>query len=570
MKPNIGLRLLVSASLLAMADAAEPIKIRAAKASSSMPRYPAANAINGKVSDDSRWVSEASDQPAWLELDLGERRILAGIHLFSGFGDKDVVASFKIQFQSGGEWKDIPSAVISGNTSNAVAIPFDQTVTVDTDKFRLWIDAAAKGSSRVKEIVVWPAEVGDLPKITGGAQAGASQSKIVPLYLNQSGFNLGKPKRITTSTLTNSTQFIVRPAKGGATLALGSLKDHIGDVSTFNPEGTDEYVVEAGGLVSAPFRVGQWWLERVTCQGAVDFMIDSRHYLGNEKIACPRSFGWRDDHHFGWELHTLVPHYLSNPSAYERMPNQVNYQRPTDPKLWGALEPPSDNAPDLVKLIHWDADVIVTQKLGHEHLKAQLAYFLHAWPALELWLPAQNYEVVRDYAFATWAAPNSDRQYPYDESVDHKLLSLKTKISTTKGCLPPGFSVQPKLLMYEVAKREKRPDADLYFDAVFKQTEWMIANLDWNDPLTTKGQRMSEFLTVTGLAHFLKEYPDRAPKGLGEKINAWAKVVIRRSENLWDFRKLDDGDKWTPMGEMPQMENEPGNVIGLPAPILAA
>jgi len=570
MKPTIALRLLVCTSLVATAAAAEPIKICSAKANSAMAKYPAANAIDGKVSDDSRWVSEASDQPAWIELDLGQRRKLAGIHLFSGFGDKDVIESFKVQFQSGGEWKDIPSAVISGNTSSAVAIPFDQTVSVDTDKLRLWISAGAKGSARVKEIVVWPAEVGDLPKIAGGTQAGTPQSKIVPLYLNQSGFNLGKPKRFTAPTLADGTKFIVRPAKGGAPLAQGTLKDHIGDFSTFNPEGTDEYVVEAGGLVSVPFRVGQWWLERVTYQGAVDFMIDSRHYLGNEKVACPGSFGWRDDHHFGWELHTLVPQYLSNPSAYERMPHQVKYQKPTDPKLWGALEPPSENAPDLVKLIHWGADVIVTQKLGHEHLKAQLAYFLYAWPALEPWLPAQNYKVVRDYAFATWTAPKSDRQYPYDESVDHNLLSLKTKIGTTKGCLPPGFSIQPNLLMHEVAKREKRPDANLYFDAACKQAEWMIANLDWNDPLTTKGQRMSEFLTVTGLAHLLKEYPDRAPKGLSEKINAWAKVLIRRSENLWDFRKLDDADKWTPMGEKPQMWNEPGNVIGLPAPILAA
>jgi hypothetical protein len=46
--------------------------------------------------------------------------------------------------------------------------------------------------------------------------------------------------------------------------------------------------------------------------------------------------------------------------------------------------------------------------------------------------------------------------------------------------------------------------------------------------------------------------------------------VIRRSDNLWDFRKLDDADRWTPMGDKPQMWNEPGNVTGLPAALLAA
>ncbi|WP_367871741.1 hypothetical protein [Luteolibacter sp. Populi] len=397
------------------------------------------------------------------------------------------------------------------------------------------------------------------------------QEKIAEIYLNQSGFNLGKPKRFTAPTLANGTPFILRPAKDTtAVVARGIIKNHIGDFSSFDPSGNDEYVVEAGGITSVPFRIGRWWLERVTYQNAIDFMIDSRHHVGNDRAVCAGSFGWRDDHHFGWELRTLVPQFLSNPSAYERMPRQVNYEKPGDRKLWGALEPYQDDAPDLVKLIHWGADVIVSQKLGHEMLKSELAWFLYAWPALEPYLPTQNYQAVRDYAFATWAHPASDRRYPYDESPEHNLLALKTRLGTTKGGLPPGFSVAPNLLMSEVAKREKRPDAAIYFDAAFKQAEWMVTHLDWNDPLVTKGQRMSEFITITGLAHFLREYPDRAPAGLAEKLNGWAQVVVRRSDNLWDFRKLDDKDGWTPMGDSREKWNEPGNVAGLPAPILAA
>jgi hypothetical protein len=56
---------------------------------------------------------------------------------------------------------------------------------------------------------------------------------------------------------------------------------------------------------------------------------------------------------------------------------------------------------------------------------------------------------------------------------------------------------------------------------------------------------------------------------LQEKLESWAAVAIRRSTNMWDFRKLDDGDRWTPMGEKPTMWNEPGNVVGLPAALLA-
>jgi hypothetical protein len=567
MKSIVATSLLLALAASA-APAPQPLALVSASASSQMAKYPATKAIDGTISDDSRWVSEKSTAPAWLVVQLAQPAELAGVHLFTGYGAKDAIADFKIEFWTSGKWQEIPSAVITGNKASALAIPFDQTVTVVTDQLRIWITASHQDVARIKEIVVWPAEIGNLPPLP--KSGGGNQADIPEIYLNQSGFNLGKPKRFTAPTLADGTPFIVRPAKGGDARYKGILKNHIGDFSAFNPEDDTEYVVEAGGITSVPFRIGPFWLERVTYQNAVNFMIDSRHHVGNDRNVCRGSFGWRDDHHFGWELHTLVPQYLSNPSAYERMPRQVKYEKPRDQKLWGALEPYNDDTPDIVKLIHWGADVIVTQKLAHEHIKAQLAYFLYAWPALKEHLPARNYQVVRDYAFEIWTKPDKDRDYPYDESSGHNLLDLKTRIGSTKGGLPPGFSIEPNLMMHEVAKHENRPDADIYFDAAYKQAEWMIQNLDWNDPLTTKGQRMSEFLTITGLAHFLREYPDRAPAGLKSKINEWAEVIVRRSDNLWDFRKLDDKDGWTPMGDSPQKWNEPGNVIGLPAAILAA
>jgi len=571
MKPHylLSLALALTAPVLA---ANEPLKPQGATASSSADKYPPAQAIDGEISDASRWVSKKSEQPAWLEIRLGAMQKLAGVHLYSGYGTETPLENFTIQFWSGDQWRDVPSARIENNRATALAIAFDDTVPVTTDRLRLWITRTHQGIARVKEVVIWPATVGDLPPLPAGASPpiAAAQSAIPLIYLNQSGFNLGKPKRFTAPTLPDGTRFVVRPATGGDACCEGALKNHIGDFSKFDPEDQQEYVVEAGELRSVPFRIGPWWLERVTYQNAVNFMVDSRHYVGNYRVYCKGSYGWRDDHHFGWELHTLVPQYLSNPSAYERMPSQVKYEKPTDSKLWGKLEPYADTAPDIVKLIHWGADVIVTQEITHEMLKSQLAYFLYAWPWLKQYLPEQNYEVVRDYALAHWTDARADRTYPYDESPEHDLLALKTKIGSTKGAYPPGFSVEPNLLMYEFAKREQRPDAERYFEAAYRQAAWMVTHLDWNDPLTTKGQRMSEFLTLTGLGHFLRVYPDRAPPGLAAKVEAWAKVIFRRAENLWDFRKLDDGNKWTPMGDKPTMWNEPGNVLGLPAALLAA
>ncbi|MFO1448387.1 MAG: discoidin domain-containing protein [Opitutaceae bacterium] len=541
---------------------------RAAGASSTLAPFAATRAVDGDTAADSRWSAASADAPAWLELDLGAEAVLSGLHLFSGADLATTPRDFSVQFWRAGAWQDIPSARVTGNAARDLALGFDEAVVVRTTRIRISITATHGGPAAIREVRLWPAASGGMPSLVPAIDAG-----IPKIYLNQSGFNLGKPKRFTAPTLPDGTLFEIRGAGEAAALFRGVITGQIGDFSAFNPDdpaGRREYVVVAGPFSSVPFRIGWWWLERVSYQGAVDFMIDSRHYVGNHRAVCRGSFGWRDDHHFGWELHTLVPQFLSNPSAYTRMPRQIVDERPTDPKLWGALVPCRADAPDLVKLIHWGADIIVTQRLGHEHLKAQLAYFLYAWPWLKPYLDEQNYAAVRDYTFATWTTAQADRTYPYDESPEHDLLALKVKVGTTKGAYPPGFSIEPNLLLYAVALREQRSDAERYFESAHRQAEWLIAHLDWNDPLVTKGQRMSEWLTLTGLAHFLQVYPDRAPAGLAAKIEAWAEVVVRRSANLWDFRKLTDGDGWTPMGDKPTMWNEPGNVVGLPAALLAA
>ena len=106
---------------LASAAAVEPLKPKAVTASSTLGEYAAANAIDGKVSDASRWVSQPSTDPAWLAIDLGAVQQLAGVHLFTGFGAADVVADFKIQFWSDGKWTDIPAASITGSAASTTA-----------------------------------------------------------------------------------------------------------------------------------------------------------------------------------------------------------------------------------------------------------------------------------------------------------------------------------------------------------------------------------------------------------------------------------------------------------------
>ncbi len=549
-------------------------KTSKATASSEMERYPASQAIDGKITDQSRWVSaKGDDGPQWLEIDLGAEARLGGIHLFTGYGQKDAIPDFIVQFKQGEAWKNIPSGRVTGNRNVALRLPFDDTIDITTRALRILVENPGSDVVRIKEIKIWPYSADGIPPLLDKhGNPAIPEEKIPRIYLNQSGFNLGKPKRFTAPLAPDGTPFSIREKGGTEELHKGSIRNHIGDFTAFDPQSTAEFVVVAGDQKSVPFRIGQWWLERVSYQGMVDFMVDSRHYHGTHTKPCIGSFGWRDDHHFAFELNTLVPQFLSNPSAYLRMPKQITYQPAgANAGKWGALEPYDESAPDIVKMIHWGADVIVTQKVDHMFLKEQLAYFLYAWPWLKQWLPEQNYAAVLTYARDVWAKPEIGIKYPYDWiSENHNLFEVKTTIGGYKGENPPGHSVAPNLLMQAVALREQDPAAESYFKAAHDQVAWMIANLDWNEPGTHKGQRQSEHVTMTGLAMMAQKFPDRAPAGLKQKINAWAESMIGLSDNMWDFRRLSETE-WVPTStESPAHWNEPGNVMGFPASLLAA
>lgn len=535
------------------------------------PASPNASAmVDGLISEQSQWESSEQKQ-AWLVLSFPKKVTLGGIHIYFGNPKNKPVEEFKVEFFRNGQWELIPSAFVTGNKFDAVSIAFDATVDVITDSLKITFTKTKNDNFIVRELCVWPVFRLGIPalgtEVTG--YVGKKEPYVPKIYINQSGYNIGKPKRFTAPLTEDGTPFRIVESGKNETLYGGVVRKNIGDFTNFEPVSDKEYVIVADTFKSFPFRIGQWWIERVTYQDAMDFMIDSRHYVGNYTKKCTGTYSWRDDSHFGWELHTLVPQFLSHPEAYSRMPKQVKYQAPTDTTLWGKMKPYNESAPDIVKLIHWGADVIVSQKLTHEHFKGQLAYFLYAWPHLKQWLPQQNYDVVKDFAIKIWQLDTVDQKYAYNESPGHNMLALKTRIGSTKGALPPGASVIPNLMMYEVAKRDKMNDAEMYFRAAYNQVEWMVQKLDWENPMTTKGQRMSEFITMTSLAYMLKQYPDKAPSGIKAKIDAWADVVIRRSDNMWDFRKLDDKDQWCPTGTSPQHWNEVGNLVGFPAAVLS-
>ncbi len=532
--------------------------------------YQLKNIHDNKITDKSRWIGIKKDnQPLILDITLAQQEKISGVHFFNGYGNKDAITDFHFEFKDNtGKFIKIPSANFTNNKDTALAIAFDTTLNIETQKLRLVVTKTPKNLVRVKELIIWRENGENIPQLPKYSQKLESQKNI---FVNQSGYNINKPKLFTVPNIADGTPFSILNTETKKIVFTGNIKDKKGDFSQFNPKNSSKentYIVKIKNYSSVPFGIGHWWIERISYQNSINFMIDGRHRFGTYKKPCRGSFGWRDDHHFGWELNTLVPQLLANPEAFKRMPKTIKYQ--SIAKFNGILNPYNNDAPDIVKLIHFGADIIVTQKLKHEFLKEQLAYFLYAYPYIKEWIPQQNYDIVKDYALKTWSDKKSDRQYPYDNSKNHDLFALKTIIGTTKGNNPPGHSVLPNLLMYEVLMKDNQQKlANKFFSSAYNQVDWMIKNIDWNDPLTTKGQRMSEHITMTGLALMLKDYPKKAPKGLKQKIKDWQKVVLKRSQNMWDFRKYSP-TKWVPNGKKRTMWNEPGNVAGVPAIILAS
>jgi hemolysin type calcium-binding protein len=400
-----------------------------------------------------------------------------------------------------------------------------------------------------------------------------------PVLLNQSGYDVALPKRFTAPRAVDGDAFTVVDAAGTVRHS-GTVLGGVGDFSSFRPADTGPFTVKVTGAAgdgeSVPFAIGASLLERVTYQRAVNFMTDVRCYYGRFDLMvhggtdtqnCSLGVGWRDSHQLSFELPALVDLYLSNPSAWQRI---------TDPSATYQGLPvqlPADT-PELVRLIHWAVEVYLDARVNHTLLKEQLASFLYAYPYLEQYIPRSVYERARDYLFGIWGNPAKDRFAWYDYTPHTAdLFQVYTQVGTGKGEFPPGHSVWPNLMMYDVAQREGRPDAGRYLKAAQDQAAWLVTNLDPATPEVTKGQRQGEHHLVTGLVRFAQRYPTAAPAGIRDFVRDWAEVVTERSANLWDFRKY-SADRWTipsfAGGGSAEDPNETGNVAGFAAPALAA
>ena len=521
-----------------------------ASVSASSEERPAWAAVDGDQT--SYWQSGSFVGTHWLKIDLGHEHEIDRILLPLVWGINHLVIEVELE---NGVWKE----VYSGDTDNPL-VGFEPERTR-----RIKLTSVDGGQMRIYEVRVYEYD----PQ---------------PVFLNQSGFDLYGIKRFTAPLAKADATYTITRKGNTAVLYNGYIHNHIGDFSNFRPEADyGPYVVhvkgENGRGFSVPFFIGPNWMERVTYQPAIDFMVDTRCWFGDSRLfeptdqgpGCPHlGVAWRDSHQMSFEIQSLLHLYFSNPSAFrtDRMPVQGYYL--------GLREELPEHTPEVVRLIYWAVDIYLRGEVNHTLLKGQLAWFVFAWPWLSEYIPENVYQEALEYVFRMWGDENRNRWPWHDLEHTANLFQTYTIIGTGKGQLPAGHSIVPNLLMYEIAKREGKDNPEDYFRAAYNQTQWLIENLDWHDPLTTKGQRQGEWVAVTSFVHFLKHYADKAPAGLLQKIIDWSEVAIDRSDNLWDFRRYSD-ERWIIPGigyhglDRPLTGfNEVGNVAGFPAPLIAA
>lgn len=579
--------------------------------------YSANYATDGETSDASRVLAQPPNSPTgplWVEVNLTTPATIAEAHIYS---NPPPDAAFHLEMESGGNWTTIPGSTVTGNGSSPRRVTF--TAPVTTSRIRYVADGlSANGYSRLQEITLWGQS--NVP-LNYGLFVGSPAIIVpeTPVALNQIGFQKGAPKRFTAITCADGTPFEIASVSDLTTpLHTGTITGGLGDFSAFNPASSGPYLVRvapatgSAGL-SDPFLILDDLIGEKYLAPAVQFMNDARSAVGTH----PSAFGgapWRDGTYYSFEIPSLVHLLLTRREAVVALPREIDleaektrvlapafdttYQSltasngflPALRRYYSNYEAPRSNAPDLVKIIHFGMGVTLERPATKdwsgderpEQIHAQTvewaAWILYAWPVLREWLPESFYIKTRDFAFSQWGVSSGLGTTTNNKDDDPSSLEIDplwypatyTQVDKApfKGRHAPGHSIWPNLLMHEVALREGRSDAAIYLQAAQMQAQWIIDNLDWNDPKTTKGHRMSENKMMPGLVYFLQKYPSAAPAGLKAKIAQWADVMIARSANAYDFRRYNDTEWSIPAGA--NSWNEPGNLAGFPACALAA
>ena len=137
-------------------------------------------ATDGVVGNGNRWKSDpAVAGPHWLSVTLPLAMQVGSVHLYLGRDDTEPVASFSLQYRTGGAWLTIPGTTFSANTATVLNVVFGAPITAA--EFRFY---TTDSTARVRELALFA---------TNGP-AGFPLGTDVTL-------NLAKKRRVTVSSV---------------------------------------------------------------------------------------------------------------------------------------------------------------------------------------------------------------------------------------------------------------------------------------------------------------------------------------------------------------------------------
>lgn len=509
------------------------------------------------------WQSANTTSDHWLSVDLAATYTVSRVLFWSG----GTIPTYTIQYWDGSTWVNVSNQTTPTTSSlsgTSISLAFVEFSPVATSEVRFYDNSGAQATIYNFEVYAYNPQ---------------------PVYVNQVGYDIGKSKRFTAPNADASATFSIEQVGSSTPLFSGSLVNQVGDFTSFDTAGS-HYVIVVNGTAgtgqSVPFAINTNLIEQATYQQALNFMEESMcgdgdysSRTGSGPGCSSTGLAWRDaGPQFSYLIRTLLDMYLSNPSAWARLSGPAVFKNLPDGLL------PS-GTPDIVKLIYWAVEWYITPygasgdagRADHPLLKEDLAYFIWAYPQLSQWIPQSVYTTARDYLFRVWSNTDKSRWYTSEAPTnpqlteDGNLLQTYTIYDTSgKGAFPPGNSIVPNLLMYEVAQRDNETNPGQYLTAAVNNAQWVMSNIDWaTNTVAAKGQRLSESITIKSLAYLLKNYPAQAPAGLLSYITTWANTMIGRSNNEWDFRMY-SSTQWTILNGY----NEPGNVAGFPGAAFAA
>lgn len=120
-----------------------------------------------------------------------------------------------------------------------------------------------------------------------------------------------------------------------------------------------------------------------------------------------------------------------------------------------------------------------------------------------------------------------------------------------------GQGLLRNMLMYFCELHEPGGNPDKFLHYAVNCAKDIVQHWDFNNPWHTWAMRNAEHITPQSLALFYLMFPDKAPKGMLDKLKAYRDYILKRTDNLWNYRTHNDRQWAHPKSK------EVGTVCGL-------